>query len=187
MKIQHITAAAILALAASAAQAQSIQLTGGVRDTGCNNGNFGVDIRVAGLSTADWSAHTTVDIGAHRYSDDLEPFVGGLPDGDTDVYLMDDNDTGTQTHPFPLPPGTPFRVTVTTYDAAHRPVYRSSGTVTPGCDDQHAEFGPITHTALPGPGVASVPTLGHAALGLLGAMVGGWGLRARRRQEKAHP
>lgn len=181
MKIQHITTAAILALAASAAQAQSIQLTGGVRDTGCNSGNFGVDITVAGLSTADWSAHTTVDIGAQRYSDDFETFTGGLPDGDTDVYLMDDNDTGTQTHPFPLPPGTPFRITITTYDAAHRPVYRSSAMVTPGCNDPQAEFGPITNTALPWPGVAAVPTLGHAALGLLGALVGGLGLRARRR------
>ena len=183
MNQQAITIAAILALAASAAQAQSIQLNGMVVNTGCNSGNFGTGVTVAGLSTADWSARTTVDIGAQRYSDDFETFVGGLPDGDTDAYLMDVNDTGTQTHPFPLPPGTPFRITVTTYDAAHRPVYRSSGMVTPGCDDPHAEFGPITNTALPGPGVAPVPTLGHAALGLLGALVGGMGLRAKRRKK----
>jgi len=181
MKTQHITLAAILALAASAAQAQSIQLNGMVVNTGCNSGNFGAGVTVAGLSTADWSAHTTVDIGAQRYSDDFETFVGGLPDGGTDAYLMDVNDTGTQTHPFPLPPDTPFRITITLLDAANRPVYRSSGTVTPGCDDMHAEFGLITNTALPGPGVAAVPTLGHVALGLLGALVGGLGLRARRR------
>ena len=181
MKTKHITAA-ILALAASAAQAQSIQLNGQVLRTGCNSGDFGAGITIAGLSTADWSAHTTVDIGAHRYSDNLEFFPGGLPDGDNDVYVSDYNDTGTQTHLFPLPGGTPLRVTITLRDAANRPVYRTSGMVTPGCDEMHAEFGPITNTALPGPGAASVPTLGHAALVLLGTLVGGLGLRAKRRK-----
>ncbi|MEZ5606879.1 MAG: hypothetical protein R3E52_07070 [Burkholderiaceae bacterium] len=41
MNQQAITIAAILALAASAAQAQSIQLNGMVVNTGCNSGNFG--------------------------------------------------------------------------------------------------------------------------------------------------
>ena len=36
---------------------------------------------------------------------------------------------------------------------------------------------------LPGAGVASVPALGHAALALLGALVGGLGLRSQRRKD----
>jgi hypothetical protein len=43
--------------------------------------------------------------------------------------------------------------------------------------------GPALPPGAGGGNVASVPTLGHAALALLGALVGGLGLRAKRREE----
>lgn len=183
-----LIATAILTLAASAAQAQSIQLNGQVPTHGCADNAFAVGVTTAGLSAASWRVHTTVDIGPARYTDDLED-LANPPDGDETVYLSDYNDTGTQTHHYPLPPNTPFTVTITLLTMSGQPVYRTQGTVTPGCD----ATGPqpavtnITHTPLGsgssgGSGTVAVPTLGHAALALLGAAVGGLGLRGRRRK-----
>ena len=186
-------ALAALALCAGAAQAQTLQLNGDVDATGCANGQFELGVVTTGTTTGTWSQHTTVDIGSARYMDLLTDQP--VPDGDYTWALGDGNDTGTQTHPFPLPPATPFTVTITLRNAAGQPVYRSEGIVTPGCD----ATGPapsvtgITNTPLDGggggggggagPGVTPVPTLGHAGLALLGALVGGLGLRAKRRKK----
>jgi len=181
MKKQYI-AAAVFALAASAAQAQTLQLNGLTVAGGCGSGQFAVWVTAAGLTGAEWRLRIAVDAGGHRYSDDEELLPDNMPDGDFDLYLQDVNIHGSQTHPFPLPPATPFTVTLTLHNAANQPLYRSRGVVAPGCDDAGATVTNIASGPWSGPNATPVPTLGHAALGLLGALVGGVGLRARRRK-----
>ena len=185
MKTPHLFGAALLALAASTAQSQSLQLNGNVLTAGCGNGAFSLGVDAQGIDTGTWQSHTTADIGAARY---MDAFNGNLSMANAPASwgLGDANDTGTQTHTFPLPPATPFTVTITLRNAAGHPVYRTQGTVTPGCDATGTppSLTGITHTPLGGGGsggTVAVPTLGHAALGLLGALVGGMGLRAKRR------
>ncbi|WP_406622722.1 IPTL-CTERM sorting domain-containing protein [Acidovorax sp. SDU_ACID1] len=185
MKTSHLFSAALLALAAGAAQAQTLQLNGDVDAAGCANGQFELGVVTTGTTTGLWSQHTTVDIGSARYMDLVTDQP--VPDGAYSWALGDGNDTGTQTHAFPLPPATPFTVTITLRNAAGLPVYRTQGTVSPGCDATGTppSVANIANTPLGGGngggGPVAVPTLGHAALALLGALVGGLGLRMRRR------
>lgn len=171
---------ALVLCAGTAAQAQSLRLNGDVDGIGCANGEFALGVQTQGTTAGTWSQHTTVDIGGARCMDLIS--TAPVPDGTWTWVLGDGNDTGTQTHSFPLPPATPFTVTVTLRNATGQPVYRSTGVIEPGCENVDARTSSIENTPidLPGPGVAPVPTLGHAGLALMAGLLGLLGWRTRR-------
>ena len=79
-----------------------------VIDTGCTAATFRFEVAFVGLNASNtYTVHTIVNIGADVYTDEL---VAGVPGNssifDTDWYMVDTNQGGTQTMNYPLPADT---------------------------------------------------------------------------------
>jgi len=171
-------AAAALCAAASA-HAQTWTVTG-LNTIGCNSGDTTLNITITGTASGTWYFDATADVGSDRYMDSYIGPIGMDGTGYTPVNSV--NVRGQQTQVFPLPPNTPFIVTLILRDAAQTPVYKTvvqisqcnGGVIT---SNVSGPVSPVVSSS-----AAAVPALGEWSLLALGLAAAGLGARRLRRR-----